>query len=268
MNISIITVNLNNLEGLKRTLDSVIKQSFSTEYIVVDGGSTDGSVKLLEESSDRISYWVSEKDSGIYNAMNKGIRHAKGKYCMFLNSGDELYDEDTINLCMDAITRYPTADIIYGDIYMFNSSIETQNKAVKKMPSELSILFFKNNTLNHQASLIKTSLFGELGFYPEQYRLASDYWLYLTSLIRSKSFVYLDTPLVKYDLGGVSATSFSNYQDEMKQIWESTVPDIVLDISKQNDMLIAENKKLTSVTQYGLVRLAIKLNEYYQRLKF
>ena len=83
---SIITINFNNCDGLRRTIESVVNQTNDNyEYIVIDGGSTDGSVDVIQKYSDRISYWVSEKDDGIYNAMNKGVRHAHGDYCLFLN---------------------------------------------------------------------------------------------------------------------------------------------------------------------------------------
>ena len=90
--ISIITINLNNKDGLKRTIESVINQNkFDIiEYIIIDGGSTDGSVDIIKEYNDKITYWVSEKDKGIYNAMNNGIKASSGDYLLFLNSGDHL----------------------------------------------------------------------------------------------------------------------------------------------------------------------------------
>ena len=89
MKLSVITINYNNAEGLAKTMDSVFRQRFSDfEYIVIDGGSTDGSKDLIVNNQDKIAYWCSEKDSGIYNAMNKGIREASGEYLLFLNSGD------------------------------------------------------------------------------------------------------------------------------------------------------------------------------------
>ena len=98
MKISIITINFNNLEGLKKTIESVINQTYSNiEYIVIDGGSTDGSVEVIKEYNDEITYWVFEKDKGIYNAMNKGILKSKGKYLQFLNSEDWLIDNEVVN---------------------------------------------------------------------------------------------------------------------------------------------------------------------------
>lgn len=97
MKLSIITVKLNNRDGLKRTIDSVVSQTFTDyEWIVIDGGSTDGSRELIEQYQDHFAYWCSEPDKGIYNAMNKGIAHAKGEWLQFLNSGDVLYSNNTL----------------------------------------------------------------------------------------------------------------------------------------------------------------------------
>ena len=95
--ISIITINYNDLKGLQKTFNSVVNQSNKDfEYIVIDGGSSDGGKEFLEQNSDKLAYWISEKDSGVYNAMNKGIKAAKGEYLLFLNSGDFLVDDNVI----------------------------------------------------------------------------------------------------------------------------------------------------------------------------
>ncbi len=110
--LSIITVNLNNSAGLRKTIESIVKQTFKDfEYIIIDGGSTDGSAEVIKEFADKITYWVSEPDKGIYNAMNKGILHAKGEYLLFLNSGDWLADDDLLS---KVFCEPRTADIIYG----------------------------------------------------------------------------------------------------------------------------------------------------------
>ena len=111
--ITIITINFNNCEGLGKTIDSVVSQScHDYEYIVIDGGSTDGSVNVIKDNADNIDYWVSEKDDGIYNAMNKGIDHATGEYCLFLNSGDTLHDCEVIASVVPVLE----ADIVVGAI--------------------------------------------------------------------------------------------------------------------------------------------------------
>ena len=118
MKFSIITVNYNNKEGLRNTIESVIHQTYRDfEYIVIDGGSTDGSVDILKKYDQQINYWVSEKDSGIYNAMNKGISKAHGEYLNFMNSGDCFYALD--NLERVAKYQYET-DFIVGRDYHYS----------------------------------------------------------------------------------------------------------------------------------------------------
>ena len=108
--ISIITVNFNDKIGLERTLESVFSQNFRNfEYLVIDGGSNDGSKELLEKNSEKINYWVSEPDKGIYNAMNKGISVAKGEYLIFLNSGDHFKNENSLEIAQ----KYLDKDITY-----------------------------------------------------------------------------------------------------------------------------------------------------------
>ena len=113
MTLSIITINYNNLEGLKKTIESVCSQTYRDyEWIVIDGGSTDGSRELIEENKSHIHYWVSEPDNGIYHAMNKGIAQAKGDYCQFLNSGDYYIAPNTLQ---QVFSHDELADVNYGD---------------------------------------------------------------------------------------------------------------------------------------------------------
>lgn len=112
MKLSIITINLNNLEGLKKTFESVFNQTFTDyEWIVIDGGSTDGSREFIEAHQDSFSYWSSEPDRGIYNAMNKGILQANGEYLSFLNSGDYYADSETL---ANVFCTNHEADILFG----------------------------------------------------------------------------------------------------------------------------------------------------------
>src|SRR5688572_29649931 len=114
MLVSIITVSLNNIAELEKTIESVLSQSYkSREHTIIDGGSTDGTVQLLEKHSENLGYWVCEKDTGIYNAMNKGIRASKGDYLIFLNSGDSFYSPDSIAELIDSSND---KDIIYGNL--------------------------------------------------------------------------------------------------------------------------------------------------------
>ena len=116
--LSIITVNLNNLEGLKKTYESVVCQTFTDyEWLVIDGGSTDGSREFIEQHQDKFAYWCSESDKGIYNAMNKGIVRAKGEYLNFMNSGDYFVSDKTL---AKVFSREINVDILYGYVIEAN----------------------------------------------------------------------------------------------------------------------------------------------------
>ena len=112
--LSVITINFNNAIGLEKTIKSVIEQKFTDfEFVIIDGDSSDGSKEIIKKYSNKISYWVSEKDKGIYNAQNKGIERAIGEYCLFLNSGDYLVDTTVFQT---VFSEKRTQDIIYGDM--------------------------------------------------------------------------------------------------------------------------------------------------------
>src|ERR1700749_5163063 len=137
--LSIITINYNDSEGLGTTINSVKHQNYRPiEFIIIDGGSTDGSKELIEKNISIVDHWVSEKDEGIYHAMNKGIQKAKGEYLLFLNSGDYLNDSNTLAIL---IADHHNEDIIYGDIFMK----ETYHTWLKKHSPVLSFEYFRND---------------------------------------------------------------------------------------------------------------------------
>ena len=160
--LSIITINYNNAGGLEKTIQSVVSQTFTDyEYIVIDGSSNDGSVDCIKRYSDKISYSVSEKDKGIYNAQNKGIMAAKGMYCLFLNSGDYLFNEKVLE---EVFSHKHNEDIIYGDMMIDDGSAEL---IYGKHPSDITFEFLIYTTLWHPVSFIKRELFNRFGLYNE-----------------------------------------------------------------------------------------------------
>lgn len=176
MKLSIITVNLNNKDGLQKTIDSVISQTFQDfEWIVIDGGSTDGSKELLEQYADRFAYWVSEPDKGIYNAMNKGIKAAKGEYLQFLNSGDWLWEPNILISVMDVLNVLKEDSFVYGDYLDKDGSVTSP-------PEVLDFSFFMNSTLCHQVVFHPRSAFPEYG-YDEDFRIVSDWKLLFESIV-------------------------------------------------------------------------------------
>lgn len=200
MIVSIITVNYNNLSGLRKTLESVISQSGKDyEWIVIDGGSTDGSKELLEEYSDKIDYWVSEKDHGIYEAMNKGIKVAKGDYLQFLNSGDSLADTDIIKRFCE---RSSSEDVIYGNAII----VDKDNHEIKRFHAPVFVKFsyFFGHALNHQATFFNKRCFKDY-LYNEGNRIASDIELYMYLMYNHYTFQKWNEYVVRFDNSGLSS---------------------------------------------------------------
>lgn len=169
---SIITINYNNKKGLQKTIDSVLSQTFRKfEWIIIDGGSSDESKELIERYQDHVHYWCSEPDKGVYNAMNKGISHARGEYLIFMNSGDCFYEPSTLEKVSHTVL---VDDIIYGDALRINGNTEVE----WQFPHHVDIRFLYTDNICHQAMFIKTSLLKEEG-YDESYELYGDWarWL-------------------------------------------------------------------------------------------
>lgn len=177
MKYSIITVNYNNKEGLRETIESVIHQTFRDyEFIVIDGGSTDGSADIIKEYNTQIDYWVSEPDGGIYQGMNKGIRKATGEYLNFMNSGDRFYNEEVLQHVFD---KQLTCDIIVGKDYHYNSL--TQQGFSTILPPRISMLTFFIQTLPHQSSFFKRELFKD-SLYDESLKIVADIKFYIQKI--------------------------------------------------------------------------------------
>lgn len=195
---SIITINYNNKEGLRKTIESVINQSFKDfEYIIIDGGSTDGSIDVIKEYASYIDYWVSEPDKGIYNAMNKGIVQAHGEYLNFMNSGDCFYDGNIL----DMVKLSLNADIVAGKLYVEGKGVCGIYK------DDITLLDLFLNVLPHQSSFIKRELF-EDKLYDEKYTIVSDWKFFVESLIfRNCTFANLDVIVCKFEPGGISSNN-------------------------------------------------------------
>ena len=199
--LSIITINLNNCDGLKRTIDSVICQTFTDyEWIVIDGGSTDGSRELIEQYSDHFAYWVSEPDKGIYNAMNKGITQTKGEWILFLNSGDYLYGKNTlaeIDLnCIDV-------DIAYGIMLRGGTNGSINNPEMMK--SNLHWSDFISGSLPHQSTFIKKTLFDKVGYYDEDLKAVADWKFFVEAIIYNNSQTLFIPKIISiYEGDGIS----------------------------------------------------------------
>lgn len=203
--VSIITVSYNSSKTIRDTIESIKEQSYpNIEYIVVDGGSTDGTQEIVKTYGSLISKFVSESDDGLYDAMNKGIQMATGEVVGILNSDDYYYDKDSISLLVNRMEESGT-DSVFADLIFFDP--EQKGKIVryyKSGPWSPWMLRFGKMPA-HPTFLIKKSHYEQLGMYSLDYKIASDYEFLVRSLYKAKvSFSYLPKPVVKMRAGGVS----------------------------------------------------------------
>lgn len=200
MNLSIITINLNNRKGLADTVNSVLMQTYyeQIEYVIVDGGSNDGSLEILKGCDKSIRY-ISEPDSGIYNAMNKGTKMATGDYLLFLNSGDVLYDSKVIEDIYPFLNS--NADLLIGRII--------DNKTMTPSPYgyEVTMLSLYKSFIPHQSTFIKKSEMIKF-MYDESYNISSDWKFFIQSMIMGNcTYRWTDRVVTLYDHYGVSNTN-------------------------------------------------------------
>jgi glycosyltransferase involved in cell wall biosynthesis len=198
--ISIITINLNNKMGLEKTIQSVINQTYKDfEYIIIDGGSTDGSSDLIKNYENEINYWISERDDGIYEAMNKGMKHANGEYCLFLNSGDYLYDKYVF---ANVFLSNPCKDIVYGNIIIDFG--ETQE--IRLSPEKITLNHLFRDTLWHPVSFIKRKLFDIVGYYDTSFSIAGDYdFFFKAFVIYNCSQQHINNIISVFNTQGISS---------------------------------------------------------------
>lgn len=205
MRLSIITVNLNNVDGLRDTIKSVLSQSFDDyEYIIIDGGSSDGSVELIKESSSEYPgiVWISEKDTGVFNAMNKGITMSTGEYLLFLNSGDFLVDDEVLTHVFSVETN---SDVLLGRLRISKNAHQV---SILEPRNKYSLKYFINNSVAHQAAFIHRDLFHRFGLYQEDYLFMGDWAFFVNALVLNDSSVQpLDIIVSDYNLDGISSDS-------------------------------------------------------------
>jgi len=197
--VSIITVVKNAEKVLERTIKSIIAQAYpAIEYIIVDGVSQDNTLKIIKKYEKHISRWISEPDKGIFDAMNKGLKLAKGRYVWFLCAGSEIYDSNALK---KAFETEKNADAYYGETVLTNMEGEEIGWRRRQAPEQLSWKQFnRGGPICHEALIIKKSLVGE---YDLQYRVAADDWI-ITGLKKSKRVVNAHTILCKFLIGGFS----------------------------------------------------------------
>lgn len=278
MILSIITINYNNAEGLRKTLASVAAQTYSNiEHIVIDGGSTDGSVEVLKEYTDTSKHdviWSSERDRGIYDGMNRGICKAIGDYIQILNSGDILAAPDVTERMMNVLrvrseelrAKSDGVTILYGN--MIKKDFDSGMVIGKSGEVEYSLRQYYNSTMNHDCCYIRRDLFEVYGLYDENLKIVSDWKWFLRAIgLGNVKPVYVDIDVTIFDASGISETNLELRNKERRQVLEDLLPPAVLADYDAHAFEIEQMNRLRRRHMYGLVyfieRVLFKLEKWH-----
>lgn len=226
--LSVITINYNNRDGLRKTIESVVNQTCNNfEYIIIDGGSTDGSADVIKEYADKIDYWVSEPDKGCYHAMNKGVNVASGEYVIFINSGDYFYSDGIVDTFLQ---EKPIEDVLCGDMFLSLG-------CVNYVPEKLTFRYFYEGNLPHQACFIKTSLQKKYP-YNENLKIVSDYEFFLRILfLENGTYRKINHIISFFDFNGISNTNPKLHHQERETVLQSMFPNRILEDYRLNTTL-------------------------------
>lgn len=214
---SIITVVYNDVENIEETIKSVINQSYDNfEYIIIDGGSNDGTIEKIEKYREKIDCFVSEKDDGIYDAMNKGIKKAKGEFLFFLNSNDFLYNENVLKDIAKISEDNKKEEIVYGrQILRYSDSLKEDNIRPQKIPKkEIST----GSIVYHQAVFVKKSVFERIGIFSVKYKIAADYDFFCRCFVGGINFFCVNEIVSIFTHGGRSSRTILSYQESLQII--------------------------------------------------
>ncbi len=209
---SIITVVYNDVENIEETIKSVLNQTYKDfEYIIIDGKSDDGTVEKIKKHEKEIDYWVSEKDGGIYDAMNKGIRKSKGELLFFLNSNDFFYNNKVLENVSKQYFKNKEGGIFYGRVFFrFNNSlkedgISPQRKANKTLPLGYS--------LYHQAAFFDKKVFEKIGVFDTRFIIAGDHDFFCRAFVNNVKFIYIDDVISVFTDGGRGSNQSLVYKE-------------------------------------------------------
>ena len=254
--ISIVTVNLNNLIGLQKTVKSILSQTFKEfEFIIVDGNSKDGSEEYVSEIGNHLTSWVSEPDTGIYNAMNKGIKMAKGDYICFLNSGDIFFDTETLKNVENKIN---------GDIGIYYGNVVwdwIKRKQLITYPKKLTYPFLTVNSLSHQTCFIKRTLFDDIFYYNESFKIISDWEFIIYAICKKEvSSKHLDMVVSIYDTSGISTNvkNIAVLNEEKETVFKQHFPLFHFDRDGVEVLNLKRGKQFLYIKKYKLAYRMLK----------
>lgn len=202
--VSVITVVYNGVTTIERCIKSVLAQGYEIEYIVIDGGSTDGTIEIVEKYRDKIAYFRSQPDRGIYDAMNIGIKRAQGDIVVLLNA-DDWFEPDAISVGMDVLKKHKNVDIVHANII-----IHKKNRQQISCPKKggINMFFWKGMVYNHPSFFVRRSVYERI-VYDARYKIASDYKFTMVCLKSEINFYFLDKALVNFTEGGKSSCFFA-----------------------------------------------------------
>lgn len=215
LKISVITVVYNDSEHIEKTIQSVLNQGYNGfEYIIIDGGSTDGTTEIISKYIDSVSFYCSEPDNGIYDAMNKGLRNAKGEWLIFMNSGDQFYSNDVLQLSIQKMTD--TMSNYYGNCVFYNA--KTTYTFIAQLYKKSN--FLKHNTFSHQSIFYSNAAIKTIGEYDLRYTISSDF-NFTFKLFSISRFENLSCIVAKCSLDGISFKhALTSYKDRMHTFFE------------------------------------------------
>lgn len=262
IDVTIITVNRNDEEGLEKTIKSVLGQTYTNyQYVVIDGDSDDGSRAVIDKYTSGIHYWISEPDNGIFHAMNKGIRLAAGKYCHFLNAGDIFVSDNVLKEVFDG-KEYSAPFIVGNQINNFGDS----TGLVKAPNRYLTLYDFYWGTIKHQATFIRRDLFEKYGMYDESLKIISDWKFFLQVIgLHNQQPEYVDVDIVNFAWYGMSTDQKMQQKHDLekeKVLSECIPPTIRADYEKLHDLSNYEyvissmkRQRLYSILVKGLTKI-------------
>lgn len=235
--LSIITINYNNQRGLSNTFQSIFEQTYKDfEFIVIDGGSSDGSKELIEQNEDRITRWISERDTGIYNAMNKGCKYASGEFVLFLNSGDTFFDNNVLANVLPHLTD--ARDLVFGDM----NYVGTTYTWVKHYDSEkIDFDFFVRDTLPHQGTFIRRKLLDmQDGPYDESLKICADWKFFIFAAYKYNARIHhVPVTIANFLFDGLSSKKESKMiilSERLNVLMNDFEPDFLNSFSHLLDM--------------------------------
>lgn len=208
--ISIITVVKNGKEHFEQAIQSVLGQTYTNiEYIIIDGMSTDGSLDIIKKYEKHLAFWISEPDNGIYNAMNKGIKHTTGDYIGILNC-DDYYEPNALEAIAGELQNDVLPDVVFGNLFMINPNLTEKKLQTYKKGQKL----YKSFSIWHPTVFMKKECYKKWGMFDESFRIAADYELLLRFKKNGASFTYINKALASFREGG---TSYYNNKIKMEQ---------------------------------------------------